>query len=143
MIILFEDEHVPWLYPITIGRPSFHIACGSYQLFDLVCRLGHEVRWIVRDHLRDVQAANCEQGPRAGSATRPVLLVNGSLVPSVSVLERLEQILSQARPGVVQSEGRIAAALLKPDSPNVPDSPAGLAAFLAGLDLPKLPIELP
>src|SRR5687768_14629371 len=122
-IILFEDEHVPWLYPITIGRPAFHIACGSYQLFELACRLGHEVRWIVRDHLREVQAANCTEGSvRAGSATRPVLLVNAALVPSVSVLSRLEQILSQARTGIVRSEGRVAAALLKPDSPSVPDS---------------------
>lgn len=143
-IILFEDEHVTWLYPITIGRPAFNIACGGYRLFDLICRLGHEVRWVVRDHLRDVQAANCEEeGYRAGSATRPVLLVNAALVPSVSVLSRLEQILAQARAGVVRTEGRVAAALLKPESLPPPGSAANLAMFLAALDLPALEVDLP
>lgn len=143
-IILFEDEHVQWLYPITISRPAFNIACGSYRLIDLVCRLGHEVRWVVREHLQDVQAANSEQESyRAGAATRPVLLVNAAVVPSIGVLRRLEQLLVDAQAGVVHWQGRVAAALLRPDSPTPPGSPSELALYLAGLELPELSVELP
>lgn len=143
-IILFEDNHVTWLYPITIGRPAFHITCGSYRLIDLVARLGHEIQWVVRDHLGDVQP---EEGHREtsanGSATRPTLLVNAALVPSPTVLSRLEQLLAKARPGIVRAEGRIAAALLKPAAPPPPTAPAELMSYLDTLDLPEIDVQLP
>ncbi len=141
-IILFEDEHVQWLYPITIGKPAFNVTCGSYRLFELLGRLGHQIRWLIRQHLQEVQEADSGGGP-AGSATRPVLLVNAMMVPSISVLRQLEQILAQARPGIVRTEGRVAAALLKPESPAPPASPVNMAGYLASLDLPELAIELP
>ena len=51
-IILFEDEQVTQLYPVSIGRPAFKISCGSFRLFDLVAEIdpGFEVR--VRPHWR-------------------------------------------------------------------------------------------
>jgi glucose-1-phosphate thymidylyltransferase len=61
----------------------------------------------------------------------------------VSVLRQLEQIVAQARPGVARSEGRVAAALLKPESPTPPGSPGGMASYLASLELPELAVELP
>ena len=39
-VILFEDEQVTNLDPITISRPAFTISCGSYRLIDLVADLG-------------------------------------------------------------------------------------------------------
>src|SRR5687768_17182559 len=121
-IILFEDDRVEWLHPITIGKPAMAISCGSYRLIDLVGRLGHPVRWIIREHLREIQAANYAlEGRSRGGATRPLLLVNAALVPSAAVGRRLAAILEAGLPGIVRTQGRVAAALLAPDSPPPPD----------------------
>ncbi|MBQ7029109.1 MAG: hypothetical protein IJN32_02595, partial [Thermoguttaceae bacterium] len=34
-IILFEDDKVVDLYPITVGRPAFSISVGSLRLLNL------------------------------------------------------------------------------------------------------------
>jgi UDP-N-acetylglucosamine diphosphorylase / glucose-1-phosphate thymidylyltransferase / UDP-N-acetylgalactosamine diphosphorylase / glucosamine-1-phosphate N-acetyltransferase / galactosamine-1-phosphate N-acetyltransferase len=147
-IILFEDNHVSWLYPITIGRPAFRITCGSYRLSDLVDRLGQDVRWIVRDHLREALSAEMDSSGDAetysnGSAARPVMLINAALVPSPTALSRLEQLLSKARPCVVRKEGRVAMALLKPQTPPPPQTLPELTQYLATLDLPEVEADLP
>lgn len=143
-IILFEDQQVSWLYPITIGRPAFHITCGSYRLIDLVERLGHDIQWVVREHLRDLHPFEGQrEGSANGSAARPTLLVNASMVPSPTALARLEQLLAKARPGIVRWEGRIAAALLKGAAPRPPQAPEELTPYLDTLDLPEIDLELP
>ncbi|MFO0265233.1 MAG: hypothetical protein ACK53V_26725, partial [Planctomycetota bacterium] len=35
-VLLFEDEFVSRLYPITTGRPAFSTSCGSFRLLDWV-----------------------------------------------------------------------------------------------------------
>jgi len=122
-VILFEDEWVCRLYPITVGRPAFSVSCGSYRLVDLVGRLGRPGGAIVRPHLRELLRADCPEltGPPAGDEA--VLLVNARLVPAASAVERLGRFAAQGRAGVVRQGHSVAAALLPAGT-----APAGEAA---------------
>ncbi|MGE0608071.1 MAG: putative sugar nucleotidyl transferase [Pirellulales bacterium] len=132
-VILFEDNLVPQLSPITIGRPAFQISCGSYRLVDIATRLGQGVDWIVRPHLRSVLQADHAAFPwtpvRPGGAT---LLVNARLVPSVVVAGRLQAMLEAGQPSLVRTGDHIAAALL----------PAGAAPPASDLEPHELELYL-
>ena len=43
-IVVFEDELVAQLDPVTLSRPAFAISCGSRRLIDLLMELGPPVR---------------------------------------------------------------------------------------------------
>ncbi|HVA46174.1 MAG TPA: putative sugar nucleotidyl transferase [Pirellulales bacterium] len=165
MIILFEDEQVVDLYPVTIGKPAYTIACGAYRLLDvandLAASCGKTVCAIVRPHLRDFRAAAPMSAESAGGNAR--LFINARLVPSMLARETLAKIIAAARPGTVSisdefrpgrdaaiaaagragakgSETEIAAALVPHDAPLPPEDATAkeLAAWFAKLRLPRL-----
>ena len=118
-IVVFEEEQVADLAPVTLGRPAFAISCGSRRLVDLLTELGGPVHAVVRPHLRAVLAADFPQfasvGNDANAAmlhTGPTLWVNARLVPSVAAGRQLRQMIEAARTGVVLagSKDNIAAA---------------------------------
>ena len=165
MIVLFEDELVSDLYPITIGKPAYTIGCGSFRLLDRVAELGGTVHAVVRPYLREFRQA---EPPRTGPAGAGTVYVNARLVPSVAALEVLKKLLTAGRPGVVLAsddcrprdsaptaprgasqgyDGQIAAAVLPADAVLPPDDATAqeLAAWLvklrlAKLDAPRLPL---
>ncbi|MGH7134720.1 MAG: putative sugar nucleotidyl transferase, partial [Pirellulales bacterium] len=106
MIILFEDERVVDLYPVTIGKPAYTINCGSYCLLDVVADLatafGRRVHALVRPHLRDFRQAEPPPGPSHGRAESAVF-VNARLVPSIQARETLNKVLAAARSGIVSA----------------------------------------
>ena len=95
-ILLFEDEQVTQLYPITIGRPAFTISCGSFRLIDRLTALDPQVDVRVRPHLRAVHAADFP-APAVRSKSEPTLLVNARLVPSADVLRQLKSLRDAGR----------------------------------------------
>lgn len=152
-LVLFEDEQVTQLYPVTIGRPAFAISCGSYRLLDLV-------RWLrttagkplaidvrVRPHLRTIwqNAEGSETSPAAANKKEPVLLINARLAPSTALLSQLQSLLSTDLPGVVQRGNRLAAALLPEgvSAPAAESSPQEFVAEIQRLKLPSLAGEFP
>ncbi|MBX7073907.1 MAG: glucose-1-phosphate thymidylyltransferase [Pirellulales bacterium] len=146
MILLFEDDLVTDLYPVSISRPVFAISCGSLRLIDLVSSFGCPVKWLVRPHLTEIQEADfCHLSLGSGSPKQFVLAINGAVVPSVAVLKRLRELIAARREGaIVTEEGRIAAAVVAGDSP--PARAANYAEFLVAMrqrELPRLEGELP
>jgi UDP-N-acetylglucosamine diphosphorylase/glucosamine-1-phosphate N-acetyltransferase len=152
-LVLFEDELVPQLYPVTIGRPAFAITCGSYRLLDLVSKLKTatgkplQVEVQVRPHLQPIwqNGEDRSASTATAQAKEPVLLVNARLVPSTAVLAQLQTLLTTDLPGVVQRGNRLAAALL-PEGVSAPapqSSPQEFAAAISQLKLPALAGELP
>ncbi|MCA9102523.1 MAG: hypothetical protein KDA63_15280 [Planctomycetales bacterium] len=150
-IVLFEDNRVSGLYPITIGRPAFSITCGSYRLIDLAADLDHRVNWAIRPHLREVAArdyASLKQfsdGDLNRTDGDPLLLINASMVPSADVYRQLSTMLREGKPGVVRTSDRVAAALLGPDDPAMPplEQIADVEPFINCLALKPLPYKLP
>ncbi len=149
-IVVFEDERVSHLYPITVGRPAYTILCGSLRLVDWLQRLDASYVSVVREHLVEIQRQDFGfLAALPGDASNvPTLLLNARLVPSRTVLESLEQMMHNAHPGIVRSGKSLAAALLPPGT--LPPPPgltsSHLDAYLVGLgleDLPPLDMELP
>lgn len=151
-IILFEDDRVSHLFPVTIGKPAYTIACGSYRLLDLVGELGGVAYAWVRPHLNEFRQAD---PPPQHAAAEPTALVNARLVPSAEVVARLARCLAEGRPGAIAASGEyrpesdrhlfhglanVAAAVLAPGEalPSPQANAADLEAWFKGLKLPEL-----
>jgi len=112
-IVLFEDDRVDQLAPLTMGRPAYAIGCASYRLIDLVESLG-PVRCIVRDYLRALETANGRTVFNSEeSLAGPILAVNARLVPTVVMIEQLRKLIDADRPAVALAGESVAAAYLK------------------------------
>ncbi len=145
-IVLFEDPLVTQLYPVTTGRAAFTISSGSFRLIDIVRSLGQTVRCLVRPHLWEVQKADFPETVSAPlEADRPLLAINGRLVPSVDNRQKLRGLLDAGQPGVVRYGESIAAAVLPPGGPRPQFDFASppLEDYLAQYRLPTLVADLP
>lgn len=145
-IVLFEDDHVARLAPITLSRPAYAITCGSYRLVDWLERWQQPLRAIVRPHLAELQRIDFPQfqTPRAGLGR--LLLVNARLVPAASVLRNLRALSEAHTSGAFYWQGELAAALLSTDAWLTSTDPTKLAdqLRLAGIEqLPRHDAELP
>src|SRR6476659_4196851 len=101
-IVVFEDEGVSRLYPITVGRPAYAISCGSFRLIDWLARLGHDhsasLLGVVRQHLKVLQQLDYAQFDRRSTTTElPLLLVNARLVPSVTAYRALARLTRESQ----------------------------------------------
>lgn len=151
-VVLFEDEHVAQLYPITVGRAAALVTCGSYSLFELFTALGVKPTLTVRPHLREpLRADGLIADPASGGKSlksqpgEPLVLVNARLVPSVTNAERILKLARNGRPGVVGQNGQTALAILPPEAPPFPVDarPAEVVGYLSLQQLAPLEAELP
>ncbi|MGD0383979.1 MAG: putative sugar nucleotidyl transferase, partial [Thermoguttaceae bacterium] len=109
-------------------------------------RSGNGPRAIVRPHLGGVLAADCPAlfatlEPRQ----QPTLFVNARLVPALSVIERLQTLISSGQQAVVRRGNSVAAALIGPEHAPPPSdcTPDKLSAWFEGLHLAQVEMELP
>jgi len=124
-IVVFEDEQVPRLYPLTVGRPSYALSCGSFRLIDWLERLSAEtgvaLRGVVRPHLAEIQRLDFPQiSPTAPTIETPALLVNARLVPSVTTYLELKRLIEGLQTGAILDGGAVAAALIARGGPAPP-----------------------
>jgi glucose-1-phosphate thymidylyltransferase len=152
-IIVFEDEHVARLFPITIGRPAYAISCGSFRLIDWLERLARDtgavLRGVVRPHLSAIQKLDFRQFQADTKALQPpILLVNARLVPSTAVAPVLTQLFQRPDTALVYDGDALAAARIGKDGPLPPpdDDYEHWAKYLANLPPQKRPdtgVQLP
>ena len=114
-IVVFEDELVPRLYPMTVGRPAYAITCGSYRLIDWLTQLSAEsgvaLRGVVRPHLTAIQQLDFPTiSPSLPTIETPALLVNARLVPSVTAAKNLQPLLNGLQTAAVYENGSLASA---------------------------------
>jgi UDP-N-acetylglucosamine diphosphorylase/glucosamine-1-phosphate N-acetyltransferase len=124
-IVVFEGEHVPRLYPVTVSRPAYAMNCGSYRLIDWLQRLSREtgvvLRGVVRPHLAAIQKLDFPQiSPTTPTAETPLLLVNARLVPSVASYKILRRLLDGLETAAVDENGSLAAAMIGKGGPAPP-----------------------
>lgn len=57
-IIIYEDESVAGLFPLTLNRASFELRCGGTLLFEKIIRQCHQkqVHFLVRDEISEITA---------------------------------------------------------------------------------------
>ena len=145
-ILLFEDEQVSDLYPISISRAAYTIACGGYRLLDLLAALDRPIHWLVRPHLRGIQDADFGRlSARPERTAEPWLLVNAAVVPSIAAVNCLGGLLESGKPAIVRgTNNRIAAAVVLCNSTAInANTSAELIAGREQENLPLLDIELP
>ncbi len=147
-VVVFEDDGVTRLYPITLGRPAYAITCATYRLVDWLPLLGDSARAVTRPHLREIQRIDYPQlNGTSDGQNEPTLLVNARVVPSVAAWRVLRQMTVDTRPCVVHEDGTVAAALLPPGAaPPHNLAIEGMRAFLASeavTGLPELEASLP
>lgn len=145
-IVVFEDDLVGRLFPITVGRPAYAITCASYRLMDWLARLagdtGAELHGIVRPHLETIQRLDCPQfSRRAPVSQTPLLVVNARAVPSVAAYRTLERLLKDAQTAAIFENGSLAAAMIAPGGPAPPpdDNLEHWNKYVANSILGKLP----
>jgi UDP-N-acetylglucosamine diphosphorylase/glucosamine-1-phosphate N-acetyltransferase len=145
-LVVFEDELVSRLFPITVGRPAYAIGCGSFRLIDWLGRLSEETRatlhGVVRPHLTAIQRLDFPQfstKPLVGS--KPLLLVNARLTPSVAAYRALARLARHEESAAVYENGSLAAALIGPAGPAPPldDHPAHWQRYIANALQDRLP----
>lgn len=125
-VLLFEDEFVSRLYPITTGRPAFAIGCGSFRLLDWVQIIfADQACATVRPHLNAVLKTDHRDLRNELQPTEPwTLCLNARLVPSRTNLEKVVQLTRNPSPLVIRNgNGAVAAAVI----PSVELARAGLA----------------
>lgn len=124
-IIVFEDDLVARLFPITLGRPAYAISCGSYRLIDWLSRLGHdagaELHGVVRPHLDPIQRLDYAQfSRRTPAGETPVLAVNARVAPSVAAYRTLQRLLKESQTAAIYENGSLAVAMIGPGGPTPP-----------------------
>jgi len=124
-IVVFEDEQVSRLFPITVGRAAYAIGCGSYRLIDWLQQLsrdnGAPLHGIVRPHLAAIQTFDFPQfsaGPTTSKT--PLLVVNARVVPSAAAYHALAQLMKRADAAAVYENKSLAAAVIGSGGPAPP-----------------------
>jgi glucose-1-phosphate thymidylyltransferase len=116
-VLVFEDDLVDNLFPVTTGRPAYAITCGSYRLVDWLLRLGEPVVGWVRPHLRDLQSFDFPQLHSTLVADQAwTLAVNARLVPSRQNFRRLRRLAEQPAPNSVRDGKSLAAAVVSTET---------------------------
>ena len=118
-VIVFEDDQVARLHPITLGRPTYAIGCGSFRLIDWLAQLakdtGATLHSAVRPHLAAIQQVDFPQFEnRQPRADLPTLVVNAQLVPTVAAFEALRKLTQSSASAAVYDESQLAAAMIVP-----------------------------
>ena len=122
-LLVFEDEQVAQLFPITVGRAAANVTCGSCTLHELLTALGETPSYLVRSHLREpMRTEGFSVEPTSTSTYRsrpgdPLVLLNARLVPSVPIVERALAAAQSGKATTVQYEGATALAVLPSDAP--------------------------
>jgi UDP-N-acetylglucosamine diphosphorylase/glucosamine-1-phosphate N-acetyltransferase len=124
-IVVFEDELVSRLYPITVGKPAYATTCATYRLIDWLGQLSREtgivLRGVVRPHLQELQRLDFPQiSPHVPTVETPALLVNARLVPTVAAYQSLKRLLEDLETAAIEHHGHLAAAMIGPRGPAPP-----------------------
>jgi len=95
--LVFEDELVPQLAPITTGRLAYAVTCASYRLIDFLLPIAGPTVGLVRPYLQAMQEHDFSEVKTELDSKLPwTLVVNARLAPTVSNLKQLETLVAIA-----------------------------------------------
>jgi len=137
-IVLFEDQFLADMSPVTLTRPAFAVTCACLSLWDVVAAAGGDVRWLVRGHLAKLAGRRFGAAAafRGGVLEAPTLFLNASVVPDARYAPRIGE-LAAGGPFVCTAGRRVSAALV-PAGTRSPDplTAEALTPWLLELKLP-------
>jgi glucose-1-phosphate thymidylyltransferase len=142
-VVVFEDDFVNELFPITTGRLAYNIGCASYRLVEWLQKLSAPLFGQVRPHMRTIQEMDFPEIRDPHTLTKgDRLYVNARSVPSASVFKTLQVIASRQQYGVIRTGDTIAAAYLPENHPGILTESNGVinAATITPDRLSDLPV---
>lgn len=146
-LLVFEDDKVADLAPISTARPAYAITCASYRLIDWLRSIGQPIVGAVRPHLRPLQSLDFDVADATewNPGNDSLLVVNARVVPSPSVAAVLRNLTASSAPGAIRCNGQLAAAYLPRLAPQSAASPASPVARVleAANDLREVQAALP
>lgn len=113
-IILYENNQVEKLYPITLTRPSFDIFCGALTLFGAIEKIFPDspIDYVVRDYLK---ATTARKYLKKETDEAEILFLDGSLIPSLAAAGKLAETVKAGQEVVFKSGGRLVGAFVSSD----------------------------
>jgi glucose-1-phosphate thymidylyltransferase len=144
-VVLFEDERVSQLYPITVGRPAYAISCGSTRLCDLVRETTERVLCLVRPHLRKVHEDDSSSPQGFPPPDGPVVALNARLAPVRTLIKSLLDVAAEGSPAAVWHSDQVAMAVIPSSQwlPGAMHDPVAFSRWVAKLNLPRLDLHPP
>jgi UDP-N-acetylglucosamine diphosphorylase / glucose-1-phosphate thymidylyltransferase / UDP-N-acetylgalactosamine diphosphorylase / glucosamine-1-phosphate N-acetyltransferase / galactosamine-1-phosphate N-acetyltransferase len=112
VVLVFEDDAISQLHPVTTARPGYAITCASFRLIDWLTKLDVKIYGEVRSHLQTVQLLDfgLSKPESTFTAGSHVLLVNARSVPTPSVFSVLQQLIKEGRSQAIRDEKGIVCA---------------------------------
>jgi UDP-N-acetylglucosamine diphosphorylase/glucosamine-1-phosphate N-acetyltransferase len=143
-IVLFEDQFLADMSPVTLTRPAFAVTCACLDLWEVAAAAGGEVSWLVRGHLAKL-AAHRFGAPaafRGGELDRPTLFLNASVAPDARYVPRIGELAAAGRPFICTAGRRVSAAFVAAGT-RAPDllTAEAVTPWLLELKLPLSPEE--
>ena len=117
--LVFEDELVQQLAPITTGRLAYAVTCASYRLIDFLLPIAGPTVGLVRPYLQAMQEHDFSEVQTKLDSKLPwTMVVNARLAPTVANLKELEMLVAEASRETlwVSADQTVAAAILPTDS---------------------------
>ena len=111
-IVLFEDDKVQQLDPITLSRPAYTIGCAGERLVDWAISTGSSVQGVVRPYLQAWQQAEYPALSSHDDTSNDVLLVNARVAPIRENLVRLSNLLHRPDNAPILHDESLAAAVV-------------------------------
>ena len=145
-IVLFEDDRVSQLFPLTLTRPAYTINCGSVTLLDWASQYGSCVTGHVRDYLQSWQLAECPVFCEQPTGSQTTCWINARMAPTAGNLFALTQLINKSDCGYAMVGDQLAAAILPPAADAIvqqeTDKVSSVETIIHQLNLPKLPVQL-
>ena len=143
-VLVFEDQEVDQLRPLTLPRPAYSISCASFRLIDWLLEDASCLVGWVRPHLEALQPLDYPGlAERLDPAHQWTLVVNARLVPAIDNVHRMRSLGSMPLNQPMRAQGvwsgeSLAAAVLPTDALGTlqGDRVAGLHALAADLPSP-------
>lgn len=113
-VVLFEDQFLADMNPVTLTRPAFAATCACLGLREVVEAAGVEVSWLVRGYLEKLVARRhgAAGAFRGGAIEAPALFLNASVLPDARYVPRIAEWAAAGRPFVATSGRRVSAAFV-------------------------------
>ena len=139
-VVLFEDQLVGDLRPVSLTRAGFKITMGALDLVSAFQRMDLSLSYLVRPYLDPATALEVKNEPVTDSE---VLFVNANTVPRIADLKKLLKACAKKERFCVVCDQRVAASYfpeIKVKLENL--NPENITAFLQEDDPPRVELSL-
>lgn len=139
-IILFENDNVENLYPITLTRPSFDIMCGGTTLYKAMKAEFPEATFdfSTREYL---QALVNSKFKATKADDQKTLFIDSSVAPDIEIIKKLGEMVKKDQPFKVKIKDNYIVTYLSDLNETKDFDQKNLDVFLSKLNVEEIKLE--